>query len=453
MKAPAVLGSVRTHWALLQSSSKRMLPYWIAAAITAGVAALFAKAFGWSEKLAFAWCDQNPMLAFAIVPVGMVASAGLAILFAPLANGSGIPQLLAAVEVSRAPTTLLGKLLSLKVIVIKFLGTCVCVAAGGITGREGPMLQIASAIFNLTHRIWNRRDENAPAPDLQPMILAGGAAGLAAAFNTPLGGIIFAIEELAKVHISYIRTFVFHAVIIAGLLAQALMGNYRYLGKFAWSTPAFGELCLMILAAALIGGLGALFGSAVVALADWRSRLKMPGKILMTFCLGLGAAALISVFGRNALGSGRDVIVGLLSDSDTTASVSLGFVRGFGNLLSYAGGVVGGVFAPALSTGAAFGSWLSSFDSSFHHQLWILAGMAAFLTGVTRTPFTSLILVLEMTDSHDVIMGLMLATVVAQSVAKLVDPISFYEHMSHRIIHGKPPEKRASGAMHGAASH
>jgi H+/Cl- antiporter ClcA len=439
MDSPAVVVAVRSHILHALSSSKRMAPYWAAASVTALIAVVFAKVFGWSEKLAFAWCESNPLWGFLIIPSGMLISMSLAQYFAPLANGSGIPQLLAAVEVSRHSTPLLERLLNFRVIVIKFLGSCVCVASGGITGREGPMLQIAGAVFNLTHRFVSRNSNQTPALDLQPMILAGGAAGLAAAFNTPLGGIIFAIEELAKVHISSIRTFVFHAVIISGLLAQALLGNYHYFGRLELFTPALPELSLMILASAVIGVLGALFGSATVFLLDRRSKFSNSGKLWMTIVLGWGVATFVFFLGRSAMGSGRDVIVDLLTHSDAGAPISLGFARGIGNLFTYTGGVVGGVFAPALSTGAAFGSWLSHFDTSFHHQLWILAGMTAFLTGLTRTPFTSLILVVEMTDSHDVILSLMLATIIAQSLAKLVDPISFYEHMSYRIIHGKAP--------------
>jgi H+/Cl- antiporter ClcA len=446
MDAPTLFSNTRLHLNKVQASSKRMFPYWISAAATAVVAVLFAKAFGWSEKQAFAWCENNPLWGFLFIPLGMLVSSSLAQFIAPFASGSGIPQLLAAVEISREPTPLLTKLLSARMIVIKFVGSCVCVAGGGITGREGPMLQIAAGIFNITHRIWHRKDTDVRSPDLQPMILAGGAAGLAAAFNTPLGGIIFAIEELAKVHISYIRTFVFHAVIMAGLLAQAMLGNYHYIGKFGLTTPGIGEMSLMIVAAALIGILGAFFGSATVFLLDRRAKLSPFAKVLMTIGLGWCVATFVYFFGKNAMGSGRDVIVQLLSHSDASAPMYLGFVRGVGNLLTYAGGVVGGVFAPALSTGAAIGSWMSGLSDGFNHQLWVLAGMAAFLTGVTRTPFTSLILVLEMTDTHDVIICLMLAAIVAQSVAKLVDPVSFYEHMCHRIVHGKAPAQDHAGA-------
>jgi H+/Cl- antiporter ClcA len=427
-----------------QRSWKRMLPYWVGAAITALFSVMYAKTFALCEQIAFGWNDSHPLFAFFLIPLCMIASMLLTQMISPTAAGSGIPQLLAALEVSRQQNPLVDKFLDFKMIVTKFFGSCICVAGGGVIGREGPMLQISAGIFNLIRKYWPKLDEHIAPPSAQSMILAGGAAGLASAFNTPLGGIIFAIEELAKVHISQIRLYVFHAVIIAGLLAQSVLGDYLYIGKITINAPASKEIFPLILATGIIGFLGAASASAIIALLDLRSRLKKPSQYLMTIILGLLVACLCYFFGRQAIGSGRHVIVDLLT-AESPASPLLGFVRGFGNLLTYAGGVVGGVFSPALSTGAAFGSWFSSFGEGYNHQVWVLAGMVAFLTGLTRTPFTSVILVLEMTDTHNIIIILMLAGIIAHSTAKLLGPLSFYEQMSHRLIHGKPPDQNMRG--------
>jgi H+/Cl- antiporter ClcA len=437
----AVAKSVRPAIVTIRSTSERLLPYWIAAGITALFSVVYAYLFKWSEELSYSWLHVNPAWAFVLTPLAMLASTYSAYFLAPGASGSGIPQLLASVEVSHEQHSLLKRLLNIRVIFVKALGSCICVAGGGVTGREGPMLQISASIFSLVQKYWPKFFKKSAAPNLQSMILAGGAAGLASAFNTPLGGVIFAIEELAKVHISQIRTHVFHAVIMAGILAQMLLGNYLYFGKIQVVGIQPHEIIPIIVATALIGCLGAYFGRAVVGCLDWRAKMGFTSKSLMTFAFGVGVAAITYVFHDSAIGSGRAVIVDLLSHSDSTAPYYLGFVRGIGNLLTYAGGVVGGVFAPALSTGAAFGSWFSELSPGFNHQLWALTGMVAFLTGVTRTPFTSLILVLEMTDTHDIIIYLMLAAIIAQGAAKIIDPISFYEHVSHRMIHGRPPQK------------
>lgn len=416
-----------------------MAPYWIAAALTALVSVIYAKVFSWSEQLALTWSGEHSSWAFIITPIAIFISMLVAHYFSPEAAGSGIPQLVAAVEVSKHPNTKLRALLSVRMMIAKFFGSCICVAGGGITGREGPMLQIAAGIFNLVQGLWKKL--RLPfEPNLQSMILAGGAAGLASAFNTPLGGIVFAIEELAKVHISHIRTYVFHAVVIAGILAQAILGNYLYLGKFDTPSIQGGEIFPLVLATAFTGMMGALFGRATVTVLDFRSRLSIPVRFLQTILLGFAVALITYYYGKYSVGSGRLVIVDILSQKQGGVPAFLPVVRGVGNFLTYAGGVIGGIFAPALSTGAAISGWLSNLNPGFNHQLWALAGMVAFLTGVTRTPFTSLILVFEMTDSHDLIIYLMLAAIIAQGISKFVDPLSFYEQMAFRIVHGHPPE-------------
>lgn len=422
----------------IQSSTQRIIPYWVAAALVSAVSILFAKTFAWSESMALNWVVATPQFAFVLVPAGMLISTGIVEFISWGAGGSGIPQLLAAVEVTRTPGALSKKLLGPKMIISKFLGSCLCVAGGGVTGREGPNLQISAGVFYLVQKIWIRLRLKF-VPDLQSMVMAGGAAGLASAFNTPLGGVVFAIEELAKVHVSVIRTYTFHAVIIAGFLTQALLGNYLYFGKFELSGPTGAEIFPLIVASAIIGLLGGIFGKAIVVTLDWRIKRSRNMRFFMTFVFGLAVATLIYLYGRPSAGSGREVITNLLLQYHEPAPFSLGLVRGFGNFFTYCGGVVGGVFAPALSTGAAFGSWMGGLMPGGNVQVWVLMGMVAFLTGLTRTPFTSLVLVLEMTDTHNVILTLMLSAIIAQSAAWIIDPISFYEHMSYRIVHGKPP--------------
>lgn len=417
----------------IQNFSIQILPYWIAAALTALVSVVFAKAFSFSESLMESWAGPHPAYAFVLIPLTMIASMGLAQIFAPAANGSGIPQLIAALEISKEPNTLLDKLLSLRVMIVKFLGACICVAGGGVSGREGPMLQISASIFRLVQNYWPKVRAKF---DPQSMILAGGAAGLASAFNTPIGGVIFAVEELAKVHISHIRTAVFHAVIIAGLLSQALMGNYLYLSKISLQQYNLSTTLYLAFAAALIGVIGAAFGLLIVKAYDVRAKMRMKNKFLMTVACGLIVATIFYFTTLDSLGSGRSLITKILTHPHDPINASLGWARVLTNYFTYVGGVVGGIFAPSLASGAAFGGWMSSFVPGANPEVWVLAGMVAFLTGVTRTPFTSLVLVLEMTDSHGIILDLMLAGVFAHGAARLIDPISFYEHMAHRIVAG-----------------
>ena len=107
-----------------------------------------------------------------------------------------------------------------------------------------------------------------------------------------------------------------------------------------------------------------------------------------------------------------------------------------GSIISYLSGAAGGIFSPSLAIGGTIGSYLSSFIGTDHGNLMVLLGMIGFLTGVTRTPFTSFILVLEMTDRHSAIFPMMIAALTAHWTSRLIDSHSFYEHVKQRYLVG-----------------
>jgi H+/Cl- antiporter ClcA len=430
--------SILPKFSEVQNFTVKILPYWLAAIGTALVSYVFATAFTFSEHFAASWAHSYPVYAFFIIPIGMCASFSLVHFLAPFSSGSGIPQLIVGLEVAEKDPSLVDRLLSWKVLFVKFIATCLTAACGGIVGREGPMLQISGVVFRQTQKLWPKLKVTL---DAQSMILAGGAAGLASAFNTPIGGVIFAIEELAKVHISRIRTSVFHAVIIAGLLTQALMGNYIYLRRVSLQQYSLQSTFFLAFASAFIGFLGAGSGVLLLKASDLRASLSLKNKYLMSVVCGVGVAAVFYFTNTDTLGSGRELISRLIEMPERSMGIDLGFARMAGSLFTYSGGVAGGIFAPSLASGAAFGSFFSQYVVGANPEVWILGGMVAFLTGVTRTPFTSLVLVLEMTDSHGIILDLMLAAVLAQGAARLLDPISFYEHIAHRILAKELPRE------------
>ena len=200
------------------------IPFWIGSVITGFFAVMYAKIYEWAEHLLHFILTWHDWMLFIIVPVGFVLSCWLVKEFAPYAKGSGIPQVMAAVELANPKEhKKIRSLLSLKIIVFKIISSVVLVIGGGAVGREGPTIQIAGSIFR---KVNEYLPEWWPKISKKNMIMTGAAAGLAAAFNTPLGGIVFAVEELSKTHINYFKTALFTAVIIAGLTAQTLAGSY-----------------------------------------------------------------------------------------------------------------------------------------------------------------------------------------------------------------------------------
>ncbi|MFS4457747.1 chloride channel protein [Bdellovibrio sp. HCB2-146] len=420
------------RWAGMRHKIYLNLPFWIAASLAALVSISYNFIFKICEDWAIEHASQ-PIILFT-APIALLGSFLIGYYFSKEALGSGIPQTIAAMELSESKSPLLQKLFSFPMLVVKIIGSCICVIGGGVSGREGPTLQVSAAIFYQLSRFWPKR---LPQPPLPAVILAGGAAGIASAFNTPLGGIVFAIEELSKSHISLVRTAVFQAVIIAGILAQLFLGNYLYLGEVNFGTFPIAALLQTILIAGIVGVCGSAFAEALYRFGKWRVQKTLPTKLALTLLCGILLSATIYFCGPSTVGAGKAVMVKLLQDPGHVDPL-LPVARIFGNLFTYTGGVVGGIFAPSLSSGAALGQMIANVFGFESVKLLILVGMVAFLTGITRTPFTSFVLVLEMSSSHDVILYLMLSSVIANVSARIVSPKGFYEQAAHDIVSTVP---------------
>lgn len=405
------------------------LPFWIAAGIAALVAVAFAKVFAICEDWALSHAATQIILITA--PLGILTSFLIGHFFSKEALGSGIPQIIAAVEVKDDDSPLLKRLLGFPMLVAKILGACVCVLGGGSTGREGPTLQVSAAIFYKLSRWWPK---NLPKPQQNLMILAGGAGGLAAAFNTPLGGVVFAMEELSKTHINVVRTSVFQAVLIAGIISQMLLGNYLYLGhqQLVMSEP-FRVIAQTFLIAIVVGLISAFFSEMLYRIGRYRNSKTFTFKVMMTIFCGLAFSAIIYFCGPSTIGGGKKFMADLLADPTNGESILIPMSRIFGNFFTYISGVIGGVFAPALASGAAIAQFMTLQFGFVSPRMMILVGMVSFLTGVTRSPFTSFVLVLEMSDSHEMILYLMLSSFISSLVARLVNTKSFYEQAAHDI--------------------
>lgn len=177
------------------------MPFWIGALVTGCVAVLYARLFAWAEEDTRLLYDKAAWSFFIITPVAFVVAWWIAQRYAPYSRGSGIPQVSAAIELSSPRSNaMVGKLLSFRIVLVKVISSILMVFGGGVIGREGPTIQIAASIFK---KINDLLPDWYPRISKRNMIVTGAAAGLASAFNTPLGGIVFAIEELTKTHFSF----------------------------------------------------------------------------------------------------------------------------------------------------------------------------------------------------------------------------------------------------------
>ncbi len=419
----------------LKLSILQALPFWTASLLTGLVAVLYAKLFLWAEKLAATIFGWHEWMLFIQAPLFFLIGWWLVKKWSPYAKGSGIPQVMAAIDLANPKQKhKIEKLLSLRVAAVKIVSSLSMVLGGAAVGREGPTIQIAGSIFEFVNKIF---PATWPKVARANMIVGGAAAGLAAAFNTPLGGIVFAMEELSKNHISFYRTALFSAVIIAGLTAQTLLGPYLYLGYPNAESKAWYILLIAILVAVLGGLAGSLMTKLILKILHWKASFpKTIHHILFLLVCSLTLAGIAFFVSKEILGSGKETMVSLLFSDNKHTGGGLFFLRFLGPLLSFTPGGAGGVFAPGLTAGAVLGSSVADWFhlSSGETNLIILAGMAAFLTGITRSPFTSAILVLEMTDRHSVIFYLILASMVAGLAAMFVDKKSFYDRLKHDYL-------------------
>lgn len=411
------------------------LPFWVGAVLSGIAAVLYAELFAWAER-GSKFIFENAGWAFLVIsPVCFVLAWWTVVMFFPYARGSGIPQVSAAIEFSNPRENhKVNLLLGLRCIIVKVVSSLVMALGGGVVGREGPTIQISGSIFK---KINDLLPEWYPKISKRNMIVTGAAAGLAAAFNTPLGGIVFAIEELTKTHFSFFKSALLTGVIISGLTALHFLGSYLYIGFPRLHDINIGILILVIPLAIITGCGGAWLGRVILKGINYKNGLKNNfRKTSYVAVCGIIISATAFFINSEIIGSGKEMMVRALFTDQKTLPFYFPLLKFLGSALSFSTGAAGGVFAPALSIGASIGivfaGWFHLTPSETN--LMILCGMTGFLTSVTRSPFTCSILVIEMTNSHHVIFYIMLTALLSGLLAAAVSRHSLYDQLREMYV-------------------
>ena len=355
-----------------------------------------------------------------MTPVGYAAIAWITLRVAPAARGSGIPQVMAA---TRDPDHAMTGLVSAKTVIVKLVLTIGTLFVGASTGREGPTVQVAASIMGYAHRVM-------AIPLRASVFIAGGAAGVAAAFNTPLAGVAFAIEELAAAYEQRMTLLVMTAVLIAGMVSLGLSGDYVYFGVMR-QTLNVRETLLAAPVAGILGGLaGALFSRSVIATG--RTRLAPVAWLRAhptLFAGGLGlVVAIIGVASGLTWGTGYGAARGIITGGDVPHW--FGAAKFVTTLATAVSGMPGGIFAPSLSVGAGIGDMLRSIFPDYPPGAIVLLGMVAYFTGVVRAPLTAVIIISETTASRGLMMPLVASALIADFVAQAVSKERLYHVLS-----------------------
>jgi len=343
----------------------------------------------------------------------------LTLRFAPGVAGSGIPQVMAALEPS-AHGSVRQLYVSLRLSVVKIALTTWGLLAGLSLGREGPSVQIAAGVMQHARR-WMPKGSRISE---QGLLIAGGAAGIAAAFNTPLAGVMFAIEELAKKPEQRSNGLILAAIVIGGMMAVSVYGNASYFGVIRIDNFGTGLILPGLLVVLCSGIAGGLFSHLlIVSLAgrtlDWFSAYRRRFPVKFAAACGLVVALLGVVSQGTTYGSGYDHTRALLDNSGESFSLFVLF-KFVATWLTTWSGVPAGIFAPSLAIGAALGNDIAQLTSYANAPTLIALGMAGFLAAVTQAPMTSFIIVMEMVDGHALVLSLMTSAMVASGISRLI---------------------------------
>lgn len=394
---------------------------------------LFSAAFAKSVELAFDFflylrTILNYWL-FLYIPCGFVAITYIVRYFSEAA-GSGIPQALAIEQVSSLDK--LHKMFYPRLIISKFIAIVMGTMFGATIGREGPTIQIGAMILSFAQSKTSL---------LQQKILLkiGAAAGLAAAFNSPLGGIVFAMEELfngSKLQLSLTKI---SAIATAGLIPVIIIGNDSYFGRVNRNILSYDPLKIILLAMVIgicSGFLAFIFSRIIyyttISETSRYNKWRIKNQILNAVFCGIMVAFIGFISNGLSFGNGYHESKLALAGREYLPNLYL-IYKMLGSILSTASGVPGGYFATALSIGEGVGSLIHSIVGIVPVEQYYLLGMVAFLAAMTQAPITAITMVLQITSSQVFVLPIMIAALVSTYIARLCGKGIYYYQMQKFI--------------------
>ena len=405
--AGAVTGLVATSFRLLLEQAERLRDLLITQAHGMGVAGF--------------------VLVILVTALMALVAAWLVHRFAPHATGSGIPHVEAVLHGKISPAGYgLG--------IVKFVGGLLAIGSGLVLGREGPSVQMGAAVSFEIGRLFRRKWS-----DGRVLMAAGAGAGLATAFNAPIAGAVFVLEELVQRFEHRIAIAALGAAASAVTVSHFLVGNARDFHVESFTEPGVESWPLFMVLGGVAGVLAVAYNRSVLgalALADSARRLPVEARAAL---IG-GMIGAVAWFAPGLVGGGDSITQSILAGSVVLAIMPLVFFLRFVlGAASYAAGTPGGLFAPLLVLGAQIGFMFGAACSSIPFitlppEAFAVVGMAAFFAGVVRAPLTGIVLVGEMTGSSGLLLPAVFASFGAMMVAALLRDRPIYDALKDRTI-------------------
>lgn len=348
--------------------------------------------------------------------------------FEPGASGSGIPQLKAVLHRLRPMSG--GRLIA-----VKFAGGLAAIGSGLALGREGPTIQMGGAVGRVVAR---RLPTSSHERGI--LIAAGAGAGLAAAFNAPLAGLVFVLEEIQKNFAPGVFTSAFIASACADAVSRFLFGQTAVFGTAPIATPPLAALPLFLLLGVAAGLLAVAFDRGLLGALRLADRMAPGARLAAAAAVG-GAVAAVAWFAPALVGSGGPLVGRTLAGEGAVAALLLTLALRFVlTVASYGTGAPGGIFAPMLVLGSQAGLAMGVAAAALAPQLtgepraWAVVGMAALFAGSVRAPLTGIVLMVEMTESYTLMLALFAASFAASWVADHLGEPPIYDALLEREL-------------------
>jgi CIC family chloride channel protein len=407
----------------------------LAGAVAGLIGAIFRLSLDQADRFRdalIAWAHGEKLAGFLLVAATCTAAAAVAAWlvrrYSPQASGSGIPHVEAVLsgEVPQA---------RYRLIPVKFVGGVLAIGSGLALGREGPSVQMGASTAHLMGKVFRRHED-----DCKALLAAGAGAGLATAFNSPIAGAVFVLEELVRRFDTRITIVTLGASAGAIAVARVFLGDVPDFHVERIPYPSFGTVPVHIALGLVSGCVGVVYNRAILGTLTVTDRLRRLPVELRAALIG-AMVGLLAWFAPGVVGGGDAITQRTLSGGETGAMLLGVFLLRFGlGPLSYAAATPGGLFAPILVLGSQSGLLFGSicyqwFPAAAADPITLgIVGMAAFFTAVVRAPVTGIILVIEMTASFTLLLPMLSACFAAMLMAHLLRNAPIYDSLRERTL-------------------
>ncbi len=366
----------------------------------------------------------SPLLSACLLVGGVCLATWLRNRFFSGTQGTGIPQTIASLKIAEGPAR--DNVLSWRIAFGKLGLTALGLFSGASLGREGPTVQIGASIMHAMGK-W----ATFPAHLIQRgLILSGGAAGIAASFNAPIAGIVFAFEEIGR---SFEKNNVTAIVLTVAIACQVVIwgvhDDYLFYGSISTHLAAVWQWTAVIIIGTTLGLLGGAFSQLLWKLLSSLARFAGHHPMKLALGCGLALAVLSLLSGGFSLGSGFFQARQILIEGEVLPWY-YGPVRMLATFATLASGVPGGLFDPTLSAGAGFGQLFTWLFPTVPVQAILLIAMVSYFSGVVQSPITASVILVEMTGATGMILPLLVAAFIAYQSSRLICRESLYERLS-----------------------